>query len=198
MQAVRGVPVLVFSDYTCPFCYVMEALLRARAAEGRIALTHRALELHPAPAPLPPPEPWPAALVELGREAGLDPGGPAARPRTAKAHELAYLAREAGVGDAVHAAIFAAYWAEGRDIGRIDVLVDLAAAHGIDAGLARATLDVDRFTAHVARDRAAAEALGIPGAPAMIFGTGEGALLLLGAQPPADIDTAIHDVSENL
>lgn len=198
MRGVHAVPVLAFSDFACPFCYVAEAMLRQREEAGRAAVMYRAFELYPAPAPVPPPAAWPEALVRLAAVAGVAPAQPTLRPRTAKAHELVYLAREAGREAEVRRALHAAYWREGRDIGRIDVLVAVAGDLGFDAGLVKATLDVDRYTAHVARDREAATRLGIDGVPAAVLGTGTGALLLLGAQPADVLDDAIQQLSETL
>ena len=56
-------------------------------------------------------------------------------PNTHDALVMGELARDAGpdVHDAVHDAIFAAYFAHGRDIGDRDILLDVAAAEGLDA-----------------------------------------------------------------
>jgi predicted DsbA family dithiol-disulfide isomerase len=184
---MAAVPVLVFSDFTCPFSYVTEAALRRLEDEGRAAPRYAAFELYPAPAPL--PDAPSAADVEAARpladELGIALAAPAAVPRTRKAHEAARHAQARGAGRAMREALFAAHFAAGRDVGRIDVLVDLAAALGLDATEAKVTLDVDRYAPAVDADRALAARLGIAAVPALVIGDGADAELVLGALPYA-------------
>jgi predicted DsbA family dithiol-disulfide isomerase len=190
--------ITVFSDFGCPYCYLTEAALRATAGPEAPPIRFHAFELYPAPAPLGPPPRELETGPELDRLAGdlglaLEP--PGFRPRTRKAHEAARFAAglaDAGAEGALRAAIFAAYWAEGRDIGRIDVLATLAPAAGIDPLDLKIALDIDRFRDEVVRDRLLAERLGITGVPATFVGTGPEALVLLGAQTPAALDAAIR------
>jgi predicted DsbA family dithiol-disulfide isomerase len=187
ITAMQAVPVLVFSDFTCPFCYVSETMLRSLAGPEALALSYRAYELHPLGTELPAPAPWPEALTAIAEPLALPAGKPGFRTRTRKAHELAYLAEEGGRGEAAREAIFRAYWRDGRDIGRIDVLMEVASEIGLDPGLAKVTLDVDRFAPHVERDREAAARLGVEAVPAAIFGVGESAVLLLGTYPEQEV-----------
>jgi predicted DsbA family dithiol-disulfide isomerase len=180
---MAAVPVVVFSDFTCPFSYVTEAALWRLEDEGLAAPAYVAFELHPVPTPLPaePDAGWPDALHDLAQGAGLELRTPAPPARTRKAHEAAKLAAERGVGRAMRAAIFAAAFRDGRDVGRIDVLVELAAGLGLDESEAKAVLDVDGFTAAVERDEALARRAGVEATPALIVGTGPGAETMLGA-----------------
>jgi predicted DsbA family dithiol-disulfide isomerase len=180
-----GVPVLVFSDFTSPFCYVTEAALRRLEDEGLAAPRYAAYELYPAPAPLPAlPIPGDVeAARPLADEVGVPLELPPTLPRTRKAHELARHAAGHGVGRAAREAIFAAYFDQGRDIGRVDVLVELATALGLDATETHVVLDVDRYSDVVDADAALARRLGIAAVPALVAGGGAGAELLLGAQP---------------
>lgn len=47
-------------------------------------------------------------------------------PNTFDAHRLIWLAREEGLQDAVVEALFRAYFIDGRDVGRLDVLAEIA------------------------------------------------------------------------
>jgi predicted DsbA family dithiol-disulfide isomerase len=62
-------------------------------------------------------------------------------PNTFKAHRLIWLAQSEGVQDAIVEALFRAYFTEGRDVGEVDILIDIA----VKAGIAR-----DRATAFFA------------------------------------------------
>jgi predicted DsbA family dithiol-disulfide isomerase len=181
---MAAVPVVVFSDFTCPFSYVTEAALWTLEDEGAAAPAYAAFELHPVPAPLPPPADaghWPPALHGLARDAGVELRTAGVPARTRKAHEAARFAAERGVGREMRAAVYAACFRDGRDVGRIDVLVELAAGLGLDESETKAVLDVDGFTAAVERDLALARRASVQATPALIAGTGPGAETLLGA-----------------
>jgi predicted DsbA family dithiol-disulfide isomerase len=168
MPAVAAVLV---TDFSSVFCWLAENALRRLRDEGRIELGYHALELFPAPVELGAPEPvdraWP-----LAAELGLAPRTPSAPVRTRKAHELARIARAHGREDAVREALFAAYFAEDRDIGRIDVLVEVARDAGLDLTEAKVVLDIDTHAAAVATESARARQAGIGVAPVLLLGNG--------------------------
>jgi predicted DsbA family dithiol-disulfide isomerase len=175
------VPATVFTDFTCPFSYVTEAALARVEDEDGIAASFRSFELHPAPARLPLCGPEVEAVRTLADALGLELRRPPLAARTRKAHELARFGEGKGVGRPLRAAIFAAYFGAGRDIGRIDVLVEIASALGLDATETRVVLDVDTFAAQVARDGAEARRLGIAGTPAILLGAAPDLRLVTGA-----------------
>ena len=141
----------------------------------------RAYELYPAPVRLPLGGPEVEAALPLAAALGLEMRRPPMAARTRKAHELARFAAGRGMERAMRAAIFGAYFAEGRDIGRIDVLVEIDAGLGLDASETKVVLDVDTFAAEVMRDGAEARRLGIAGTPALLLGTGADARITAGA-----------------
>jgi predicted DsbA family dithiol-disulfide isomerase len=182
---MAAVPVVVFSDFTCPFCHVTEAALRRLEREGLAAPRYAAFELYPAPAPLPaaPSADDVAAARPLADELGAPLRPPPFVPRTRKAHEAAKFAAGKDMEQAMREALFAAYFGDGRDLGRVDVLVELAAGVGLDATEAHVVLDLDTFADAVAADAVLARRLGIAAVPALVVGGGADAELLLGAQP---------------
>ncbi|MDA0327409.1 MAG: DsbA family protein [Gemmatimonadetes bacterium] len=93
-------------------------------------------------------------------------------PWTRKSHELALYAETHGVGDAVRNRIFEAYLLEGRDIGRVDVLVEIGVAFGLDVTETKAVLDVDRFEQAVLEAREEALQAGVTDAPTIVAGGG--------------------------
>lgn len=64
-------------------------------------------------------------------------------PNTLSAHRLMRLAEEQGSAALMADRIFSAYFEHGRDIGNIDVLVDIAAESGVDRAGAAAFLAGD-------------------------------------------------------
>lgn len=159
-------------DYVDPASFLVDRMLRDIPHPG---VERRPLEVVPPERPVVPPgDPgWLEHLGAMAREAGsmglvLQP--PPVIPWTRKAHELAFHAREQGCFAPIHRAIFDGYFLSGLDIGRVDVLVELAAAEGLDRTTTRVVLDVDRFTESVVSERASAAAGGILGIPALVRG----------------------------
>lgn len=96
-----------------------------------------------------------------------------------KALEAAEFAREHGDFDAFHHAVFVAYWAEGKDIGKVEVLKEIAASVGLDAEALAAAVEDGRFRERVMADYELAQRIGFSGVPAFILGN----RAIVGAQP---------------
>lgn len=162
-------------DYVDPGSYLVLELLEAgihglgvKSEEVR----WRPLEFRtPEQAPLDPDDPTWRRLVEHHEEEarglGLPFRIPHLAPRTRKAHELGFHARERGVFPAVHQALFRAHFREGRDLGRVDVLVEVAREAGLDPSEVRTVLGVDRFREAVEEERAMLLESGVRGVPTL-------------------------------
>ena len=59
---------------------------------------------------------------------------------------------------------------DGKDLGRVDVLLEIAVRHGLDLSRAKAVLAVDRHAPMVTGARARAERLGVRGVPTLRAG----------------------------
>lgn len=170
-------PVTFAFDFVDPGSYLVHELLRRRlgpaTAEGVRMLP---LELRPPPDPLirAADEGWKEmtrALGEVARVEGVPFDPPAFVPWTRKAHEIALHAEEKEVG--LHGLLFRARFEEGLDLGRVDVLVDIASRAGLDGAEARTVLGVDRFAPRTEDARREAAALRIRGVPTLLAGDGE-------------------------
>ena len=166
-------PLLLFFDYVDPSSYLLHHRLLERGlrpGEGYFPLP---FEVNPPPNPLLDPgegewkDRWDRALVQA-REMGLPLVRPRIVPWTRKAHELALHAGEQDRFGAVHDALFRAFLVEGLDLGRVDVLVELARDLGLDHGETKAVLDVDRYAETVERLRSEALEAGIRGVPTIM------------------------------
>ena len=100
---------------------------------------------------------------------------------TVKAHELLHFAKAQGRQLEMSERLMSAYFTEGRHVGRVDDLVDLAAEIGLDADEARVALESGRHLADVRADQAQAQAYGIQGVPFFVI---DGKYGVSGAQPP--------------
>lgn len=167
-------PTVLFVDYADPISWMLELEVAKIEAETGIEPVRRApLELRPPPQPpIDPAETWWRARWEegaalAGSALGVQLATQRLIPWTRKAHELRLHAEEKGLGGPTHRALFEAFLLDGRDIGRVDVLVDIAGKLGLDVAEAKAVLDVDRFAASVVRSRGDAANLGISEPPAL-------------------------------
>lgn len=189
------IPVTLFADFTCPYSYVTEGALRL-LSEPEIEILPRAFELFPTPGAVDPITIMSDEMERLSpfaEEAGLPLSAPDVRPRTRKAHEAARFARERGMEAEMRRAIYTAYWSEGLDIGRIDVLARMARELGMDDEELRIVLDIDRFEPEILHDEETARRLNVPGTPTMFIGTGRNARVVAGAQRPSDLRRHIEE-----
>lgn len=113
-------------------------------------------------------------------------------PNTMLSHRLAYLTPEEKRGDVLDA-IYTAYFEHGRDIGDVDVLVDIAADTGLDGEAIRAALAGDAATAEVLADVDFSRQAGISGVPFFVFNE---KYAFSGAQPPSSILRVMEQVAE--
>src|ERR1700709_2387264 len=130
----------VWSDFVCPFCYLEVPVIEQfqNAFGDAVEVRWHAFELRAEPTALLDPdsdllhETWENSVYPMAHERGLLLRLPGVTPRSRKAFETAFFARESGRFDVVHRAIFKAYFAAARDIGGTDALLDIAATCGID------------------------------------------------------------------
>lgn len=115
-------------------------------------------------------------------------------PNTLLSHRLVALAPDEKK-EAVLEAVYAAFFEHGRDIGQLDVLLDIAAAQGLDRAALAGQLETDAGKADVLEDVREAQQLGISGVPFFVFGRRYG---LSGAQPPEMILAALERTAAEL
>lgn len=203
------VQIEVFSDYTCPWCYVgwarLEKALEALPEGREVEVTWRPFEIHPeVPAEgmpvedLPyPPEVW-ARMQEALRSAAAGEGLEVAnRPKVANTHRALVASAwvQAERPDAFprfHEGLFLAYFAEGRDLGAPDVVDDVATAAGVDAEVMNRAIDSGRWEESLTRTSMEARQMGITGTPTFVF---DRSLAASGAQPAAVLLEAIEAVA---
>ena len=191
----------ILSDPICPWCMIGKARLD-RALEARPVHPFR-IEWHPFQLnPEMPPDGMDrrayledkfggkAAAAEAyarveaaARESGIeiDWSTTARTPNTLDAHRLIHWAGLEGRQTPVVAALFRAYFREGRDIGDADTLADIADSAGMDAAVTRRLLMTDADRADIAARDAHARARGVTGVPTFIVAERH---VVPGAQPP--------------
>ena len=198
----------VWSDYVCPFCMLEMPVLDELAAEygDALQIAWRAFELRPEPEPTLDPDgeylrtTWARAVYPMAEARGLPLRLPPVQPRSAPVHAADYEARRQGRGDAMRRALFSAFFEQGRDIGDVDVLVDIATAAGVDASALRNAIELGLHADALRADREDAVELGIQGVPALLIRrAGDDAdqgILVSGAQPLDVVRRAIDALSD--
>jgi len=143
---------------------------------ARIELAWKAFELRPEPVPLPRADDpdrtrrWAASVLPMAAERGLIMKQPPIVTRTRLAFQAVEFARDRDRFDAMHRAIFEAFFRDGRDIGRIEVLADIAAAVDLPPDALKTALDNGMHLARVIEQERQAADVGVTGVPAMFVG----------------------------
>lgn len=107
---------------------------------------------------------------------------------TVRAHTLIRHAAAKRTQRALKKALLDAYFLEGRDVGDVEVLAEIASAHGFERDEARATLRDDAELRRTREEAAAAAAQGVAGVPFFVF---DERLALSGAQPVETFEKVI-------
>lgn len=165
----------IFFDFIDPLSYLLAKEIDEIDTRAADAWSWQPFELRPPPTPLTTVDDpslaarWDAAR-SIGEPHAISFAPPRLVPWTRKAHELVLHAAEHAIDAAVRDRIFEAYLLEGRDIGRVDVLVELALELGLDRTETKAVLDVDRHEPDVASIRESASALDVVDTPTILRG----------------------------
>ncbi|GAA2056095.1 DsbA family oxidoreductase [Williamsia deligens] len=210
-----GSPVTVdiWSDIACPWCYLgkhrFEAGLAAFDGRDDVVVTYHSFELSPdTPVDFDGSEVdflvhhkgLPAdqvrrmleQMAETGQQEGLRYDFDALRhTNTRKAHEVLHLAKEDGVQRELAERLFAAYFTQGRHLGRDDELADLAAEVGLDRDEVLIALEEGTYADAVTVDIEQARAYGITGVPFFVL---DGRYGISGAQSPDTFTAALEQV----
>jgi len=115
-------------------------------------------------------------------------------PNTRLAHRLMVFADNQGdpaKNQALFEGVFRAYFSEGRDIGKVDVLASLAAQAGFDSQAARDYLSTSAGEREVVAAQFQAQAVGVHSVPSVLIGN----KLISGAQPASALVQALQKVA---
>jgi len=113
-------------------------------------------------------------------------------PNSLLSHRLIALAPDEKKETVVDA-VYAAYFEEGRDIGTLDILLEIAAEQGLDAAEMRTLLEGTAAQEEVLGEAQWAQQQGISGVPFFIFNN---RYAFSGAQPPDVILEVLEKVRE--
>lgn len=208
----------IWSDVACPWCYLGKhrfdhALERYRQEPGAapVEIEYHSYQLNP---DLPPdfegghseylasrlgmsPEQIAASnrsLSEMGTAVGAEYHmDRVVISNTRKANELLHFAKAHDRQQEMKERLFRAYWTEGRRLGRVDELVELASEIGLDPTAARQALETGEHGEAVHADMEQAQRHGIGGVPFFVL---DGKYGLSGAQEPDTFLQALSTIAE--
>jgi predicted DsbA family dithiol-disulfide isomerase len=206
-----AIKVDIWSDVQCPWCYIGKRKFEAAVAgfDGEVDVEYHSFEL----APDTPVDFDGSPKDYLAQRKGVSPEqvdqmlarvtGIASsvgleydydhvhQTNTIKAHELLHYAKSRGRQLDMKERLLKAHFVDGRHVGRIDDLADLAAEIGLDRDEVVRVLTDNTYLADVKADVAQAEAYGINGVPFFVFDEKYG---VSGAQDPATFANVLEQV----
>ncbi|MHA7683799.1 DsbA family oxidoreductase [Cupriavidus sp. PET2-C1] len=132
-----------------------------------------------------------AMIRQRGADVGFEFGSRTRVYNTFDAHRLLHWASLEGRQLALKMALFRAYFTESKDSSNHEVLVEAAAAAGLDAEKARTVLSGDAYAAEVREMEKHYQDMGIRSVPSIIFND---QYLVSGGQPVEAFENAIREV----
>ncbi|MBB5640935.1 DsbA family oxidoreductase [Cryobacterium roopkundense] len=201
----------IWSDVQCPWCYIGKRKFEAGVAAfgGNVQVEYHSFELSPdtpvdyAGTPvqyLSEKKGMPLAEVEqmLERVTGIAESvglhydyDSVHQTNTVISHELLHYAKAHGRQLDMKERLLKAYFVEGKHVGRIEDLADLAADIGLDRADVVRALTAHEFLADVKADVAQATEYGIQGVPFFVI---DGRYGISGAQDPDTFAQALNQV----
>ena len=136
-----------------------------------------------------------AQIAQHAEKIGLeiDFGAIKRTPNTVDAHRLIHWAGIEGKQNDVVDALFAAYFKEGRDIGNIEVLADIADSAGLDAAVVIKLLQSDADIDNIQKRDTHSREMGVTSVPTFIV---DGKHAVPGAQAPELWQKVIAELRE--
>ena len=192
--APASIKVDVWSDIACPWCYIgkrkLEAGVEAFATQPgtpAVEIEYHSFELSPdTPVdfdgdeveflsqhkgiPVEQARQMLTRVVGIAEDVGLHYDYDALQhANTVKAHELIHYAKSKGLQLQAKERLLKAYFEEGRNVGRVDDLADLAAEIGLDRDDVVRSLESGEYLPAVRADQRQAQEYGIQGVPFFVI-----------------------------
>jgi predicted DsbA family dithiol-disulfide isomerase len=208
----QTVTIDVVSDVVCPWCYLGKARLEhaiAALPDLTVAVNWRPYQLDPSVPPegmnrgeyiakkfgsLSALDAAHKRLEDMGKAEGIAYAFDkiTRSPNTINAHRLVRFATEAGKQSDVVTRLFSANFTEGRDVGNLETLADIAGEAGMDRAATLARLQSNEGRDEVMAEIQDAYRIGVTGVPTFILAQRYG---VVGAQSVEALTDAIRQVA---
>ncbi len=205
----------IWSDIVCPFCYIgktqLDRALKEFEHRDQVVIVRKSFQLMPEL-----PEHTTSNIYEVlaeKYEISIDEArqmnaqvsdrakaegltfniDQSVLANTSRAHQLIHFARDYNKDAEVEAALFQAYFTDGKNINDIATLIEIAKGVGLPAPDATAALKAGIFAANVEADQREAQEVGARGVPFLVF---NGKFAVSGAQGTAAFSNALEQAFE--
>ncbi|MBG6213473.1 putative DsbA family dithiol-disulfide isomerase [Cryobacterium sp. CAN_C3] len=202
----------IWSDVQCPWCYIGKRKFETGVAmfDGRVEVEYHSFELSPdTPVefvgnavdylsqrkgmPIDQVQTMLENVTAIAASVGLDYDYDSVhQTNTVISHELLHYAKAQGRQLDMMERLLKAYFIDGRHVGRVEDLADLAAEIGLDRADVVRSLNAHEYLAAVKADVAQAGAYGIQGVPFFVI---DGRYGISGAQDPTAFAQALGQAS---
>ena len=191
--------VVVYSDYICPFCYIGFHRIEKLKEKYELEVEWKPFELHPEipkggivteklSFPTGYLEMVMANVQRLADEDGITFKLSKMLPNSQMALYISEFAKKNGKFDEFHKLVFDNYWKEGRDIGDLSLLLDLAESVGLDKNEIMDYIESDDPPNKLKEASFELGRCGINGVPTFFIGDE----VVIGAQPYNVFEEAIE------
>lgn len=125
----------IILDFVCPYCYVGEKILEKALKEKNLKPEFRFFPYELSPEPKPQPivneaskEYFEKNIINWAKQENIEVNFPtiSPKPRTALAFEGIYIAEKYDKGIEYVRAVLEAYWLHNKDIGNVEILIEIA------------------------------------------------------------------------
>jgi predicted DsbA family dithiol-disulfide isomerase len=201
----------IYSDIACPWCYIgkkrLEAALESFEGREQVEIEWKSFELDPQMPSVVPltstqylvskkgiPADQVRQMIEnctqVAASAGIKMSFDTLKLfNTRLAHQLLHYAKSLGCQADMKERLFHAAFVDGRELGKIEVLIEIAAEAGFDALATQEALSSNRYLQQVLDDEKKAEAVGVHGVPYVVIND---SLTISGAQTVAVFKRALQ------
>ena len=196
----KKLKVIVYSDYICPFCYIGFHRIEKLKEEYNLDVEWEPFELHPETPkkgfkmeglsfPKDYLEMVMANVKRLADEDGLTLKFSGTLPNSQLALFVSEFARTKGKFDKFHKLVFETYWKEGKDIGDLSLLIDLAESVGLNKEEIIIYIKSDEPVNRMKKNMYELGRRGINGVPTFLIGD----QFVIGAQPYEVFEQVINN-----
>jgi predicted DsbA family dithiol-disulfide isomerase len=194
----------VWSDIMCPFCYIgkrnYELALKQFANHSDIEIIWKSFQLDPnipnqsdhnvsvyqyladrKGISLEQSVKMHERVIKMANSVGLEYNyDKAIVANSFKAHRMIQMAKTKGLGDVAEEHLFNAYFCQGKDFGKTEVLIELGKSIGLNEADVNEALNNDEYAYKVKQDIMEAQHIGVNGVPFFLFNH---KYVISGAQP---------------
>lgn len=200
----KKLEVVVYSDYVCPFCYIGYHRIEKLKEQYNLDVEWKPFELHPEtpkegvpieklPFPREAFEMFIANVKKLADEDGLTIKSGGIMSNSRLALYISEYARKKGFFNQFHEIIMKKYWIEGKNIGDLSLLLELAESIGLNRDEILDFIETDEPAKILKEAMSELESYMINGVPTFIIGDSK---IVIGAQPYDYFERVINKVLE--